>query len=93
MSIWAAAAIATVFFMCLYKSEVGILFEFWSSKYKLEYNSRDFWHKQKSDSPIILKDFAERLNFKIAPHIEFQIITVIGKGRENQIRILISKVH
>merc|ERR1719357_1033170 len=44
MSIWAAAAIATVFFMCLYKSE----------------------------------DFAERLNFKIAPHIEFQIITVIG---------------
>ena len=28
MSIWAAAAIATVFFMCLYKSEVGIPFEF-----------------------------------------------------------------
>jgi len=44
MSIWAVAAIATVFFMSLYKSQ----------------------------------DFAERLNFKIAPHLEFQIIAVIG---------------
>ena len=43
---------------------------------------------KKSDPSIILKDFAERLNFKIAPHIEFQIITVIGKGQENQIRTM-----
>ena len=32
MSIWAAAAIATVFFMCLYKSEVRIPFEVFISK-------------------------------------------------------------
>ena len=44
MGLWAIAAIATVVFMSLYKSQ----------------------------------DFAERLNFKIAPHFEFQIIAVIG---------------
>lgn len=44
MAIWAVAAIATVVFMSLFKSE----------------------------------DFARRLNFKIAPHYEFQIIAVIG---------------
>ena len=57
-----------------------------------KYNSHDFWHNKKPDSCIILKDFAERLNFKIAPHIEFQIITVIGKGQENLVRIIIRKV-
>ena len=44
MATWTAAAVATVVFMSLYKSE----------------------------------DFSQRLNFKIAPHFEFQVISVIG---------------
>jgi len=44
MSLWAVAAISTVIFMSVFKSE----------------------------------DFASRLNFKIAPHVEFQIIAVVG---------------
>lgn len=44
MASWTAAAVATVVFMSLYRSE----------------------------------DFSERMNFKIAPHFEFQVIAVIG---------------
>ncbi|XP_023320447.1 probable cation-transporting ATPase 13A3 [Eurytemora carolleeae] len=44
MATWTLAAVSTVIFMSLYRTE----------------------------------DFAERLNFKIAPHFEFQVIAVIG---------------
>ena len=61
MSLWAVAAIATVIFMSVFKSEVM----YCSTAMFMLYNS-------------IYQDFARRLNFKIAPHVEFQIIAVVG---------------
>ena len=60
MSLWAVAAISTVIFMSVFKSEVTC-----STTAIYMFNS-------------ILQDFASRLNFKIAPHVEFQIIAVVG---------------